>query len=277
MELYRQLSGISTTTKDWLKSISESFKSWLSGLPLIRGTLRDLSEIITRIVENSKISELVFKLERVDCLFEEIRRVLGQKEKSGAQIKNEIRAILTAHPSDCEIAEALAIVNKRFKMYENELYIAYDNDLVPRTNNDLEDFNNSLKRAIRKGQGKKESWFYVEHQGISVAYYHDLLKKPHEVGGTPISANSEQSPLERIGALKTVSVSAIMSLIDRSSFYKILAKNDASYTVHRWTKKIFKEGLKKCLKSLNSAWKKLIKKDSYETKLIIGWITSLSQ
>ena len=160
-------------------------------------------------------------------------------------------------------------------MYINELYIAYDNDSVPRTNSDLEDFNNGLKRAIRKGQGKKESWFYVEHQGSSVAYYHDLLKAPHAVGGTDISVNAEQTPLERIGALKTVSVSEIMTLIDKTAFYEILAKNDESYTVHRWTRKIFKQGLKKCLNALNFTWKTLIKRVFHENEFIIGGETSI--
>jgi len=88
------------------------------------------------------------------------------------------------------------IVEKRFRMYKKELYISYDNKFVPRTNNDLEDFNNCLKRPIRKGQGRKKSWFYVEHQGESVAYYHNILNAPHVVGGAEISWSSEKTPLE---------------------------------------------------------------------------------
>lgn len=276
MELYRQLSTISLTIKDWLKSVSELSKTTRVNLQLIKKCLHDLNKLVTRIVENSKISRLVCALERVNSLFQEIRRVLGQEEKSGTEIKTEISACIASHQSDQKFTRALEIVNKRFKMYENELYIAYDNDSVPRTNNDLEDFNNGLKRAIRKGQGKKESWFYVEHQGISVAYYHDLLKAPHRVGGTDIVSNAEQTPLERIGALETVSVSAIMALIDKTAFYTILAKNDESYTVHRWTKKIFKQGLNTCLNALNFNWKKLIKSIFNENKFIIGGETSIS-
>jgi len=235
-----------------------------------------LNKIIRKIVKDSEIYRLVSELEQIFAIFREIRYLLGQTEKSGGEIKDEITLFLKSLKCDDSLVEVCEIVKKRFKMYENELYISYDNEFVPRTNNDLEDFNHCLKRSIRKGQGRKESWFYVEHQGESAAYYHNLLNAPHVVGGADISWSSEKTPLERIGVLETISVTNIMNLITRECFYKSLAKNDVLYTVHRWTRKIFKQGLERCLASLDSKWTSLMKNIIQKKKIIKGGGTSSS-
>ena len=49
-----------------------------------------------------------------------------------------------------------------------------------------------------------------------------------------------------------------MNLINREYLYKSLVKNDRLYTVHRWTRKIFKQGLEKCLTSLDFKWTSVI-------------------
>jgi len=116
----------------------------------------------------------------------------------------------------------------------------------------------------------------VEHQGESAAFYHNLLNAPHVVGGAEITWNSEQTPLERIGVLDKISVTNIMNLINREYFYKSLIKNDRLYTVHRWTRRIFKQGLEKCLTSLNSKWTSLIWNLIIKKKIIKGGKTSSS-
>jgi len=232
--------------------------------------LNELTRIIKRIVDDASISKMVGRLEEIFAVFQEIRRILGQADKTGEEIKEEISSFVTSLQSNVSLAEVYKIVEKRFRMYENELYVCYDNKYVPRTNNDLEDFNNRLKRPIRKGQGRMQSWFYVEHQGVSATYYHNLLNAPHVVGGTEISWTSEQTPLERIGVLDTVSVTNIMNLIDREYLYKSIVKNDKLYTVHRWTRKIFKQGLEKYLKSHDEELVALAKSIISEDKSIIG-------
>jgi len=232
--------------------------------------LTELNKLIRRIVDNASISKMVGKLEDIFAVFQEIRRILGQADKTGEEIKEEITSLVSSLQSNVSLAEVYKIVEKRFRMYENELYICYDNKYMPRTNNDLEDFNNLLKRPIRKGQGRKQSWFYVEHQGESAAYYHNLLNAPHVVGGAEISWTSEQTPLERIGVLDTVSVTHIMNLIDREYLYKSIVKNDKLYTVHRWTRKIFKQGLEKCLEWHDEELVALVKSIISEDKSIIG-------
>lgn len=232
--------------------------------------LNELNKIIRRIVEDASISKLVDTLEDISAVFQEIRRILGQVEKRGDEIKEEVATLVSSLQSDDSLADVYKSVEKRFRMYEDELYICYDNKYVPRTNNDLEDFNNRLKRPIRKGQGKKQSWFYVEHQGESATYYHNLLNAPHVVGGADISWTSEQTPLERIGVLDTVSVTTIMNLIKREYLYESIVKNAKLYTVHRWTRRIFKQGLEKCLESHDEELAALAESIILESKGIIG-------
>ena len=239
-------------------------------LQFLIDSLNELTRIINRIVDDASISKIIGRLEEIFAVFQEIRRIIGQAEKTGEEIKEEITSFVTSLQSNVSLADVYKIVEKRFRMYENELYICYDNKYVPRTNNDLEDFNNRLKRPIRKGQGRKQSWFYVEHQGESATYYHNLLNAPHIVGGAKISWTSEQTPLERIGVLDTVSVTNIMNLIDREYLYQSIAKNDKLYTVHRWTRKIFKQGLEKCLESHDEELAALAKSIISEDKSIIG-------
>jgi len=228
----------------------------LSGIDLrfCINILEELSTNTRNIVEYPGISENVHELEQIFNVFNVIREILGQGDKPGAKVRNEIHQYLESIKNEHSLQNVYKIMEKRFRMYDAELYIAYDNKYVPRTNNDLEDFNNCLKRPIRKGQGKRESWFYVEHQGESAGFYHNLLNASHNVGGTKIEFNSEKTPLERIGVLDEISVTGIMSLIDRELFYKNLLKNDELYTVHRWTRRIFKKGLDTCLSLLESRW-----------------------
>ncbi len=239
-------------------------------LQFLKDCLNELNKVIRRIVDNASISKIVLKLEEIFAVFQEIRIILGQTDKTGKEIKEEITTLVISLQSNDFPAGVYKIVEKRFRMYENELYICYDNKYVPRTNNDLEDFNNRLKRPIRKGQGRKQSWFYVEHQGESATYYHNLLNAPHVVGGADISWTSEQTPLERIGVLDTVSVTNIMNLIDREYLFKSIVKNDKLYTVHRWTRKIFKQGLEKCLEWHDEELRALAKSIISEEKSIIG-------
>lgn len=275
VELYRQLSKMLSTVSSRLESVKILASHTNIDVQFLIDSLEGLDLITREIVTNSDLSNLVDELERIFMVFQEIRYILGQK-KSGGEIKAAIKLFLNSLKCNSSLVDVYEIVKKRFKMYENELYIAYDNKFVPRTNNDLEDFNNCLKRPIRKGQGKRESWFYVEHQGVSATYYHNILNAPHVVGGADISCSSEKTPLERIGVLEKISVSTIMNLINREYLYKSLVKNDRLYTVHRWTRKIFKQGLEKCLTSLDYKWTSVLMALMVKKKIIKGGKTSSS-
>lgn len=276
VELYRQLSKMLSTVSSRLESVKILASYTNIDLQFLIDSLEGLDKIARKIVANSELSNFVNDLEQIFEVFQEIRYILGQEDKSGTEIKEAVKLFLTSLKCNGSLGEVYKIMEKRFRMYENELYVAYDNKFVPRTNNDLEDFNNCLKRPIRKGQGKRESWFYVEHQGVSATYYHNILNAPHVVGGAEISWSSERTPLERIGVVEKISVSSIMKLINREYLYKSLANNDRLYTVHRWTRMIFKQGLEKCLTSLNSKWTSIMEVLMEEKKIIKGGKTSSS-
>jgi len=276
IELYRQLSKMLSTVSSRLESLKILSSYTNITIQFLIDPLEGLNRITRKIVADSEISNLVGELEQIFAVFQEIRHILGQVKKGGREIKDMVKLFLNSLKCHSSLVEVYEIVKKRFKMYEHELYIAYDNKFVPRTNNDLEDFNNCLKRPIRKGQGKRESWFYVEHQGVSATYFHNILNAPHMVGGADISCSSEKTPLERIGVLEKISVSTIMNLINREYLYKTLVKNDRLYTVHRWTRRIFKQGLEKCLTSLDSKWTSLIGTLMVKKKIIKGSKTSSS-
>jgi len=86
----------------------------------------------------------------------------------------------------------------------------------------------------------------------------------------------EKTPFERLRVIDKISVSALMGLINKEQLYKKLAQIEKRYTVHRWIRKLNKEGLAACLKKLSSEWfhslEKILKK-----KVIIGGETSSSQ
>ncbi len=276
VELYRQLFKLSSTVSSRLKAVNDFASYAPLNLQFIIDSLEGLSRVIRKIVANSEIHDLVVELEQVFVVFHDIREILGQEKKSGRNIKDEIWHFLKLLESEDSLSMVYQVVRKRFKMYENELYIAYDNVFVPRTNNDLESFNNCLKRPIRKGHGRRESWFYVEHQGVPATYYHNILNAPHEVGGAEISWTSEKTPLERIGVLETISVSTIMAMINQKYLYRCLAKNDRLYTIHRWTRRIFKQGLEPCLSLLDYLWTSMMNVLMGEKKIIKGDKTSSS-
>ncbi|MHA1273759.1 MAG: hypothetical protein ACTSQS_10020 [Promethearchaeota archaeon] len=138
-------------------------------------------------MDDASIFNLIGTPEAIFAVFKEIRGILGQSDKTGEEIREEITSLITSLQFYVSLAEFYKIAEKRFRMYENDLYNCYNNKYITPTNNDLKIFNNRLKRLIRKGQGRKQSWFYVEHQGESTAYYHNLLNAPHMVDGVEIS------------------------------------------------------------------------------------------
>jgi len=156
-------------------------------LQFLEDCLIKLNKIIRRIVDDASISNLVGTLEDIIAVFQEIRRILGQSDKMGKIRREETTSLITSLQSEVYLADVYKTVERRFRMYENELYNCYDNKYMPQTNNALKNFNNHLKCPIQKGQGKKQSWFYMEHQGESTAYYHNLLNAPHMVGSAEIS------------------------------------------------------------------------------------------
>ena len=248
VEAFHQLAKIREAVEMRLRNMKAS-----PGVPG-REALEALGTVLRDAVGNPEIDSQVRELEQINAAFCEVRRILGQEGKPGEVIRGEVHHYLASLASTGVPEFARAEMEKRFHKYDRELYVAYDNQYVPRTNNNQEDFNNGLKRYIRKGQGKMNSWFHVEHQGIPTAYYQNLVQAAHVVGGTSISSETMQSPLERTGTLPKLSVTEVMSHVNIEYWRKIQERNDRSYAVHRWTRKICRQGIDACLKELDDQW-----------------------
>ena len=139
-------------------------------------------------------------------------------------------------------------------MYNKELYHSYDNEWVPRTNDDEENFNHIIKRPIRKQMGRKDSWFYMEHQGNGITFQQNLVRRSHVVGGTSIIQDEDQCPLERAGVIKSLTVSGNHGINGFRCVMGLCAEFDAHYEVHRWSCRISKKGIQACLDKILSGW-----------------------
>ncbi|HMF30899.1 MAG TPA: hypothetical protein VKK79_05775 [Candidatus Lokiarchaeia archaeon] len=259
VDAFHQLSKVLAAAEARIVSLRELLGNPGGGTSrALLETLCKLAKVLKEAVAAPEVARQVGELEGTNAVFCTIRNLLGQEGKTGKVIREEVWQYLGTLAGGTLPEEILATLEKRFTMYDNELYVAYDHEYVPRTNNALEAFNNHVKRPIRKGMGKMESWFYVEHQGVAATYYQNLVRAPHVVGGTAISWDATQSPLERVGALETLSVTAVMSLVDKELLAQVLAKNDQAYATHRWTCKISRLGLDACLETLDQSWANVI-------------------
>ena len=260
VERCRQLARVHATAGAWFKDLASMTATGgqAASFRMARKCLARLGTALAPVVQNRAVATLVVALEGTDAIFREVRQVLGMEGKSGEEVRAEMQGLLTRIGQDPAKAAVHHELAKRLAAYDHELYVAYDNPHVPRTNNDLESFNKAVKRPIRKCRGQKDSWFYLEHDGEGVAAYCNLLPAPHVVGGTDIASQEARSPLERAGVLPDLSVTSIMSLVQQELLVQALAKHGESYTIHRWTRKINKEGVAACLLALTTEWKSAV-------------------
>lgn len=270
VDIYEHLLELRSNVNCLLEGLEVIFEELEFIKRVFKDCLIKLKEILGKIVNDDELASMIKELKIINLPFQEVRKILGQEAKSGEQIKDEIWNYLGSLENETTLEECLKVLKKRFKMYDRELYIAYDNDYIPRTNNDLEKFNHDVKRPIRKRIGKKDSWTFLERQGVSVVSYHNLIKINRNVGGTIISDVSEKTPFERIGLIDEISVSNLMNLVNRELFYRILAKNEKNFTTHRWIRKISKEGFDKCLNDIRIQFSNTIIKFSNVRKTIKG-------
>ncbi|MHA1730865.1 MAG: hypothetical protein ACTSU5_02930 [Promethearchaeota archaeon] len=256
VERYHQLAGLLAAVESWLDELArlQVKPSARRHVRSVRKCLGKLEEMLRLVVDDPAVAVLVAGLEDTNAVFCEVREVLGRTGKSGEEVRADIVALLAELGSDPARAAVLQGLEKRFKRYNGELYMANNDDRAPRTNNDLKYFNKRVKRPIRKNHGQEASWFYLEHEGAAVALYHNLLSAPHEVGGTSIKWPSEGRPLERLGVIRGPIVTEIASLVSFERLRGVLVQHEKNYAVHRWTRRVNKLGLGKCLQALLVEW-----------------------
>jgi len=225
--------------------------------PLFRMVFRYLHayhDILQPAINDPCIIAFELRLETLGSVFSEIRQILAQTGKTSDQIRQDVTLFLLSIQTLAKWDQVYQTIPKRFNMYDRELYYAYDNKWVPRTNNDQEDFNHIIKRPIRKNMGRKDSWFYVEHLGEGVALQQNLFGNAHKVGGTKIIQTGDQCPLERLGVLKSLTVSEIIDSIDDTVLQKCVTDLESHYDVHKWVCRLSKKGIKNCLDMVLNRW-----------------------
>ncbi len=253
VERYHQCADIHTAAQGLLKELTTSCVAGrgVPQGPLLRKVLTRLEGIVAPLVLDPTLAAIVATVERTNKVFCEVRAILGKEGPSGEEVQARMQEFLATLADDPAIQPTFGELAWRLDYYGRELYVAYDNSHVPRTNNALEDFNKAVKRPIRKCRGQKDSWFYLEHDAEGVATYHNLLHGPHVVGGTDIASQEDVTPLERAGVLPSITVSAIMKLVNYEKFVVALDKHDARHAIHRWTRRINKQGLPACLQAIS--------------------------
>jgi len=225
---------------------------------LIRTSLKTFRDLLCNVVNDIEIITSVLQLETIYSVFLEGRKILDQNDKSEKEIRDEISVFTKSIDGLSKWDKRYHTIQKRFKMYDRELYVAYDSEWVPRTNNDLEYFNNTVKLPIRKNRGQKSSWFYMEHLGESIAFQQNFNKASYDVGGTKIQDEDIRSPLERLGLLKDLRVSTIFKSINISILIERVKKIDDRYTVHRWVCRLRKKGVSECVDEIIRPWEDLV-------------------
>jgi len=216
--------------------------------------VHSLIDILQSILKDPHIIACILQLETLGSVFAEIRQILAQTDKTGIEVRQDVLSFLNSLRGLLAWDPRYSTINKRFQMYNKELYHSYDNEWVPRTNDDEEDFNHVIKRPIRKQMGRKDSWFYMEHQGTGITFQQNLVRRSHVVGGTSIRQDGDQCPLERAGAIKSLTVSAIMGSMDFKVLWACVQEFDAHYEVHRWSCRLSKKGIQTCLDKILSGW-----------------------
>jgi len=257
VERYHQLADILAAARSLLKDLTTS--EAVGNVPpqehLLRNFLTRLEGIIAPLAADPAVAAIVSALEGTNEVFCKVREILGRDGQSGEQVRVAMHAFLATLANDPARAPVYAELSWRLEYYDRELYVAYDNPHVPRTNNALEDFNKAVKRPIRKCRGQKDSWFYLEHDAAGVATYHNLLHAPYVVGGTDIASPEDVSPLERAHVLPAMTVTSVMNLVNYEHLAAALEKHDGGYAVHRWTRRINKLGLVACLQMISMEFK----------------------
>jgi hypothetical protein len=238
------------------------------GIRVILRYLHDLEILLAAPVNNPSIISNVMRLESLAAVFDEVRQILAQEDKTETQIRHDVQILLHSIQSLAAWDPTYQTIIKRFQMYDRELYHTYSNPWLPRTNNDQEDFNHTVKRAIRKTMGRKESWFYVEHLGENAAFQQNFSQIPHKVGGTTIDQPEFQCPMERLRIVTSINVSSIMKTIDLDILREAFTRLDSRYAVHKQVCRLFKKGIEACLREPLTNWNHLFLKQPEKKEVV---------
>lgn len=255
--VFRQAEPLLDAVNHMLASEEVLANSQSHGFRDITEHLKEYRDLLSGVVHGSGTAALVLRLETISAVFGEARRILAQTDKCADEIRSDVAEFVESIKVLVALDNRFATIGERFQRFNRELYVAYDCKEVPRTNDDLEYFNNTIKRPIRKNMGKKISWFYLENLGESVAFHQNIIPCAHTVGGTSIKNEDLRSPLERLGVIECLSVSAIMGSVGSDVLKEIRSQIEKRYGPHRWVCKLSRKGVRGCIGEIMNEWYRL--------------------
>jgi hypothetical protein len=196
----------------------------LSGLEIYE-TLARIDASVTRCLQDhtcpllEKIQTLTRRRHKWDEIYRDIHRrqelVLGLASildvpltskgwytQAGVEVAQEVEqfldglsALKTVCPDDASFIEHII---RRTQDWAPGLFFCYEIPAIPRTNNDLEQYNGTLKRHQRRVTGRKETADYITRHGPYVVFFdsHLLIKSwPAFVRFLPMSFAKSGSAL----------------------------------------------------------------------------------
>lgn len=119
----------------------------------------------------------------------------GWYTQAGVEVAQEVEqfldglsALKTACPDDAPFIDHII---RRTQDWAPGLFFCYENLAIPRTNNDLEQYNGTLKRHQRRVTGRKETADYITRHGPYVVFF-----DPHESAGQVLARFRQVSAKE---------------------------------------------------------------------------------
>jgi len=189
----------------------------LSGLAVYE-TLARIDASVTRCLQDhahpllEKIQTLTRRRHKWDEAYRDIHRrqefVLGLASifdvpltcqgwytQAGVEVAQEVEqfldglsALKTVCPDDAPFIDHII---RRTQDWAPGLFFCYENPAIPRTNNDLEQYNGTLKRHQRRVTGRKETADYITRHGPYVVFF-----DPHESAGQVLARFRQVSAQE---------------------------------------------------------------------------------
>ena len=150
--------------------------------------LKELSDLIMKVTENSAIREMASRLGSINATFQGLRMAFHLPEKGSlsgdaghdrishdscdifiGQMKEMIKIGVSIH----EVNTAKQIIDA-YEKWEGHLFAQNKDGTIPRTNNSLEQFFRKIRRNVRKRTGNLATGRLLSHNGDKLAIFQNM-------------------------------------------------------------------------------------------------------
>ncbi len=186
-----------------------------------------VQEIKTTLDEflSSGILDNVREIRVLNTNFVKLRKILDDDKSSSQQIKEKIKLFRRQLVKHQARHPKLEVIPDRLETYWKYLFQCYDDKRIPRTNNDLEKYFNTLKRIKRKRTGRKNWPTFFTHEG----------KELVQIGNITSEYINDLSETRFINEFKPKILLIGKEKLDHQS---IIRENDKTFFIMSYQKKI---------------------------------------